>query len=445
MSGESGRRLYLAAGSVLATQAAVGAASLATTPFIIHYEGVERFGLFSLVVSAQVVVALSDLGVANTVLTGYPKAAAAGDRLTAQQLVQQALARCIRIAAAIAAFAAAVAIAPLPWKALLHTASVPASDVRSSVAVLLGCTALNVVGLVAFKLRQAQGHSGSAAAVVGVASLVGIGTTVVAAWLHAPVELLVATTLLPIALSRLWLIVPSRLAMRSLAQRQASGAIDVEGRGHAAFFAFVQLVAVFAYEIDQVIVATVSGVRQVAMYAVVAKVASVALLVMGAVATPLWPYLSAAIARRDAIAATRAVVQSVAGLGVVAATLVASWSLWGDTIWRFVGNGRLHPSRFLVAGFSILLLLRAVDTVSSTYLNAVPVVRFQVICATAVLVTNVPTSILLVQRYGAAGAVWGSVATQLPCVSVPYLVRLRQHLRMLQTSSTPLPVATKET
>lgn len=417
--------------AVLVGQAAPGVIAIAATPAIIANAGVEAFGLYSLVLSSQVIVAISDLGAANTLLTEVPKALEAEDHERAAVVVRHALRLSSRMAAALACTAALALAVPVPWASFTGIPSALEGTTSRAFGALLLCTALNVVGAVFFKLRQAEGRAAGAFIFQGVGALTGGLLTIIGAQHGLGVASLVLCTLAPPALARLLLASRTDLLVSPPAAPTRQDGLNQR----AAFFAYMQLAAVLAYQIDQLLLGALSDLHQVARYSLVARPIGVGLLVMGVVSTLLWPYLSAAVARHDSLAIRRVMRESFSLLSAVSLAVGLTCLLFGEPIWRILSGDQITPTFALVAGFTIMLVLRGIDSVTATFLNSIPVVAFQVRTATMVLVGNVAVTTVLILHYGAAGAVWGTVLTQAPIVTVPYLLRGRAELRKIDVRS----------
>lgn len=104
---------------------------------------------------------------------------------------------------------------------------------------------------------------------------------------------------------------------------------------------------------------------------------------------------------------------------------------FGPLLWPILGGGVVYPSAALVAGFAGLILTKAIDNVTGPVLNAVPGIRMQVV-SSALLVGNVGLTIVLSLRYGAAGAIWGTVLAQVPIITVPYVLRARAEANRIE-------------
>jgi O-antigen/teichoic acid export membrane protein len=120
---------------------------------------------------------------------------------------------------------------------------------------------------------------------------------------------------------------------------------------------------------------------------------------------------------------------------VVGAVVFVSF---GGSIVRAWSRGEVTPSRGLLAGLGLWLLLGSAGSALAMFLNAAHVVRLQVICASAMALANIALSIFLTRRIGVAGLIWGTVISYTAFVVVPYAVlvpRLVVRLRETSTST----------
>ena len=405
--------------------------AIVVTPALLATLGLQGFGLYSLIVSGQVLTSLTDLGTANTLLTEVPKAVHRRDRSAVVDVVRHAVRVACTAAVVLLLLGAAALLAGPSLARSLATDAASSTQVARAVAVLCLALGLSVVGTVALRLRQAQGHEISAWLTVGGVGAAAYGSLPLLAWAGAGVEVLVAATVLPPALGRLALWPAALHEVHALPVGQPTEVVPALGRSlgrQSGLYAYLQVTSLVAYQLDQFVLSVAAGLEAVAEYAIVARVAGAAFLVCNAIATPVWPRLAAAAAARDGAAMRHCLRFSfTASLGAATVMLVLVAAL-GDVLWSSLSSGTFLPSTGLLVGFGLAVVLRAVDSTTAVFLNAIPVIRFQVVVATLVLVTNPLCSFVLSARYGASGAVWGTVLTQAPLVTAPYLLRMRRHL-----------------
>jgi O-antigen/teichoic acid export membrane protein len=70
-------------------------------------------------------------------------------------------------------------------------------------------------------------------------------------------------------------------------------------------------------------------------------------------------------------------------------------------------------------------------------LNGANVIGFQAVCSILMAIANVTISVLLVQRIGVSGAVYGSVISQLVFIMIPETWYMRRVLRRLEAQPAP--------
>ena len=103
--------------------------------------------------------------------------------------------------------------------------------------------------------------------------------------------------------------------------------------------------------------------------------------------------------------------------GICSVIVVAA----GPWLLRLWVGGKVVPVCPLLLGLGIWTVLWAIGNALAMFLNGANVVRFQVIIALAMAALAVLLKIVLTQRIGLSGIVWGTViafvlAVLLPCV-----------------------------
>ena len=431
----SSSRLLNSGAGVVAGQAAQGIVSLVAAPIIISNAGAQIFGLYSAIISTQIVGALADLGTANTVLTEVPKALARGDVRGARSTVMYAL----KLASVLSLVVTMLAFLLYRFGDsvvgdLLNAPQDLAASAHLGVSAALLCVAGNLVGSVFFKLRQAQGFVGAAFLCQGFAAAIGGLATIAASYARLPVWVLILTTLGPPAVARIGLALPGLRSLRGCERTAADGPVGGSkpalGR-LTLYFTYIQLVGVLAYSIDQLLLARLTNLGEVAEYALVSRVAAPATVVASAIGAVLWPEFGDAIQRRQG-ARVQAIVNRCLRVLVPGAVLCgAGLIVVGPFLWPVLGRGAVYPAAGLVVGFAGLILTRVIDNVTTPVLNAIPIIGMQVLCSSLLLLVNVGLTVVLSLRYGAAGAIWGTVVSQVPIVTVPYLIRARREIRSI--------------
>ena len=104
----------------------------------------------------------------------------------------------------------------------------------------------------------------------------------------------------------------------------------------------------------------------------------------------------------------------------IAITLTA----FGNPIARFWVGPEIDPSLLLLGSLGVWTLINALTGPLAMFLNGIGVVRFQVVCSTAMAIMNIALSIILTHYIGVAGVVLGSVISMTICVLIPIFLYL---------------------
>jgi len=193
-------------------------------------------------------------------------------------------------------------------------------------------------------------------------------------------------------------------------------------------FLVLQVAMAVAFESDTIVLAQILGAAAVATFAVTFKLFMIGPMLLGFVLMPLWPAYADALARGDGMWVRRtlrwtmtlafAVTVPVSAILLVAGTpLIHAWA--GDSI---------TPPTDLKVALAVWTVLLGISGALAMFLNGVGAIRFQAICATAMMVTNIVLSIALTKAVGMEGVVLGSIAAQTVCTLVPCSIYARRVL-----------------
>ena len=438
LEGRSAERYRrIAWSSLLATVARVVglATSFISVPLVIGYLGSERYGMWITMSSLVAALGPLDLGIGLGLLTVVSDAHGRDDRAAARRAISTAAAMLMLIAG-VSAVVFALAFPAIPWAGVFNVVSpTAAAEAGPASAVLFAAFALGLpLGLVGqVQLAYQSGYISSAWAIVG-----NLGSLVA---LILVIHLRGSLPALVVALTGVGL-VAAVLNGWFLFRRQRPWLMprrhDVElstGRSllrTGALFLVLQLAGLAGYQLDNLVIAQILGARMVQEYAVPAKLFALAPTLLSFALTPLWPAYRESLARGDGGWVRRTLRRSILLAAVINIpsslflVLVAPWLL---QVW--VGPA-VHPTLLLLVGLGLWSILNTLNGPFAMLLNGANVVGFQAACAVAMAVTNVTISILLVQRIGVSGAVWGSVIAQIAFVLLPDLWYVRRLLRRLQ-------------
>jgi O-antigen/teichoic acid export membrane protein len=197
----------------------------------------------------------------------------------------------------------------------------------------------------------------------------------------------------------------------------------------------LQIAGLVAYSLDNVVIAQIMGADAVKQYAIPTKLFVLAPTLMSFVLIPLWPAYRESMARGDAAWVKRTLRRSIilASLVNIPSTVVLVLAgPWIIQIW--VPALDLQPTMLLMLGLGTWTIMNSLNGPFAMLLNGANVIGFQATCAVFMAIANVTISILLVQRIGVSGAVYGSVIAQIVFILIPNIWYLRRLLRRLATS-----------
>ena len=414
--------------------------------FGIDHGGNDRYGIWLQMSSFVAALGPLDLGIGLGLLTIVSDAYGRDDREAARRAISTAAAM-LSLIGALVIVVFGIAYFTVPWAGVFAVHTEPAmSEAGPAAAVLLGAFALGlplgIVGTV--QLAHQTGYISSAWAIVG--NLGSFVALVVIIALHGSLPLLVLGMTcvgLPVAFLNGWFLFRRHRPwlmprLRDVHLRTAGPLLKT-----GAFFVVLQIAGLVAYSLDNVVIAQIMGAGAVKEYAVPTKLFILAPTLLSFVLVPLWPAYRESMARGDAAWVKRTLRRSIILAALVNIPSTVVLVIAGPSIIQvWAPQLHLQPTMILMLGLGTWTILNTLNGPFSMLLNGANIIAFQAACAVLMAVANVTISILLVQRIGVSGAVWGSVIAQLFFVLIPQVWYVRRLLRRFSTShSEAVPVS----
>ena len=412
ISKERYRRIALATLSSAASKGVSLLTMLVSVPLTIKYLGPDRFGLWMTITSLMALVAFTDFGIHNGLLSAIAEANGKGDVKLAQKYVSNGFFMLLGVALVVlAAFACVYRF--VPWPRLFNVASELATkESGPALARFVGCTALGMpIGVVQrVQLGYQEGFASNLWQIAG--NLLGLGALFLAVQLKAGLPWLVfAVAGTPVLVTLLnWLhyfcvCQPALLPRFLLVDWRVARRLMNTG-----FILFLlQILALNWYYTDNLIIAQILGSSAVAGYATVQRLMSITMVAQFFI-LPLWPAYGEAIARSDFSWARKTLVRAL----VWSAALTVSFSVpvlaFGKSIVDSWTGGEYDPPYSLLFGWVILNALVIVAGNLSSLLVHGETLRKQVPFYTAASIVSLGLKILFAWQFGVAGVVWGAVA-----------------------------------
>lgn len=413
------------------------AVSLVSVPIALHYLGSDRYGLWLAITSALALVGFADLGIGAGLLNAVAVAHGGDDRERMHEVVTSAIVLLTGIAVTLGLLFAIVF--PFVSWASLFNVSTPraASEAGPAVAVFATCFLVGIPLAVVDRVQSGLQEGFVSAIWVAVGALLGLAGLFVgrALGVSLPVLLALVVGAAPAAslLNGVVLFAVRKRWLRPSLRRVSWPAMKILLRSGLLFLVLQMAVAV-AYDSDLLIVAQIRGSHVVPQLAVPMKLFSIAPLLLGFVLMALWPAYGEARVRGD-MAWIHSTLRRSMILGLlITVPLSLFLVLFGTPLAHAWVGSAVTPSPALLVGLGIWIVMNAIGGPIAVLLNGLNVLGFQAVCGVIMAIVNAILSILLVQRIGVPGAIYGSIIAQAVCVIGPTWFYARRTLAGLASS-----------
>lgn len=433
----------LGAGTGLQVATIVGA--LLSLPFVTRALTTAEYGVLATVTGFVVLLGFADLGVGSALTTRLAEAEGSDHKTRVDELVSSALAAVFGAAGLVLAVGVPATFL-LPWQRLLGAEEIAESALRACILVLVGSTALTIVGSLGKSALYGIQRGSAANHWLVAATLAGAGCSILVALFGAPLWVFaMATVGAPAAVSLAcawWALRYTELRVRP--RREWVSRTELRSlAGTGGWFFAIALGGALGYQTDSVVVASILGASAAGVYNVALRVLGLVTQSVYPALMQLWPAFTEALGRSDlhwirsrfwwwsALAGSAAAVVST-GLVIFGPYLIGIW-LTED----------LAPPRALLAAFGVWTTYTIALAPLFFLLNAIGRVRAHALMAIATALANVPLSILLTHVIGISGPIFASLLASTICAALPAALAVRPVLSgaILLSGSPVGPVA----
>jgi O-antigen/teichoic acid export membrane protein len=192
--------------------------------------------------------------------------------------------------------------------------------------------------------------------------------------------------------------------------------------GTGSLFLVLQITSSIQMSADNIIISNMIGPSAVTRYAVCMQLFMVVPMAMGLLWAPLWPAYREAIASGDVDWVKRVFIKSLKFALLIGLTCAVTLCLFAEYIIQLWVGDELVPSILLVIGCGIWLILSMVGGALAVFLNALQLMKIQILTAVAAGVVNIIVSIFLIKYIGILGAIYGSIIAYILCAVIPCLI-----------------------
>ncbi|MDW5267880.1 MULTISPECIES: lipopolysaccharide biosynthesis protein [Acidobacteriaceae] len=418
-------RILHGGASALVSRGVALLVSAITLPLTIRYLGPLQYGIWITISTTVVMLAVMDLGIANTLTNMISQAYAHDDRGAAQRYYATAFWSSVSISTVLGLIA--LMLWPhMNWGDLFHLQN-PAliHEVSLCVAIALGffllSLPLNLVHRILSGYQQTQITNyftlmSNILSLIVIVTVIKLRGSLVTLMLMYSCALLFGNVLLNIWVNlwdRPWLMPSPRFIRRAVVS-------DLMSTGMGFFV--LQLAGIVVFNSDNLIITHYLGAADVTPYSVTWRLAGYAAVLQTAVLPSLWPAYAEAYARGEYGWVRRMFWNTVkVAMGAVAiAVLILSF--FGQWLIRWYAGPAAVPTALLLFAICAWTLLCAGMELQACLLAAINRIKVQGILSVFAAALNIVLSIYLVKRLGSLGVILGTILSYLLILVVPQTV-----------------------
>ncbi len=423
-----------------ASMAAAGAkfigilTALISVPLTLGYLGPERYGMWMTISAIIAMLGFADLGIGNGVLSAIARASGKNDHKAIRDTVANGFCILSLISIIILLLFAAI-YSFVPWHSLFNVKSpIAVAESGLVVGVLILCFSMNLTFGMVQKVQMGMQKGFLADLWEMVGSVTGLIGVLLAIWLEAglpwlalammgaPVLIRLVNTVIFFGFQCKW----SRPSWRFVSATNMKTIVGV-----GSLFFVLQVAVAVGYQSDNIVIAQVLNAEAVATYAVTMKIFSLPTMVVGFILMPLWPAYGEAFSRGDIGWIRRTFRRSVWLSLLINVPITFALVLWGRDIIKMWAGTEVIPSFELLVGMGLWVMVTVFGGTFSVLLNGLHIIKFQVVCAILMAVSNIFLSIYLTQKMGIAGAIYGSVLSVVIFIILPSFIYIPRLLRSI--------------
>jgi len=436
-SRERYRRITFTAVSSCLARATSLLAMLVSVRLIVNHFGTERYALWATITSTVTLLVFADFGIGNGLLNAISESDGKDDQEAAISYVSTAFFVLLAVAL-FAAFSLWFSYPFVPWARIFNlTSPVARQEAGPAAAIFILCFLAQLpLGVVQrIQLGLQEGFITQMWSAAG--NLLGLLGLLVVIRFHAGLPLLVLAVAGAPVLANLLNAATVFGVQRPWLRPHLDHISGAAARRilHLGFLFFIlQIAGAVSYQTDNLIIAQVLGATAVAQYAVPFRLFAMIPAVLSMVFVPLWPAYAEASARGDVGWVKSALRRSMLlGVAVAVPANVLLIALGRPLIRLWIGP-QIVPSLLLLVGLATWAVLMGVSGPLAAFLNGIGVIRMQAICCVLMAVSNVLLSIYLTRHIGVSGVIYGSIASQIVFVFIPYFWYLPRLLSAVGSS-----------
>jgi O-antigen/teichoic acid export membrane protein len=424
-------RLLKGSASAIAARLTAVAANAVIVPLTLRYLGKEQYGLWITINATVLMLAMLDLGIANTLTNHISRAFAEGSEATAKRFYATAF-----WATASGCAGAGVVLGVnwhlIPWNVIFRFNDVSLSKQASE------CAAISVTYLlISLPLTLANKVLGGyqrvpvANAFATVNSVLGLAAMILVIRARGTIVHLMAAYCMAMLtgaiLLNLWMALFHRPRILPTLRGVSRGAAR-ELLGHGILFFALQVSGIIIFSSDNFVIAHYLGTAQVTPYSITWRFVSYSAVLQSFLIPSLWPAFSEAYVKAELTwirSAFRRYMRATFVVSAISALMLGSLGRWMIGVWAAPAA---VPSPVLLWCMCFWNVLLSITVSQAVLLAATQRLQIQAISSALAAILNLALSIILVQRIGTIGVLLGTIASYLLLVVVPQTWEVRRIL-----------------
>lgn len=394
---------------------------LITMPWTVTYLGQERFGIWMAASSIVLLISLVEGGVSSALVTATSRAHAIGDFQRIRHLIASAFALLIPVAIGFLAVVALIAIWT-DWASLFKIKStIGAAEAPQVFFTIAAITAISFFVNVGTMVRTGLQQIPLVSLWEVLGKLIALPALAIAIMLKMGTPWLVGALFgVPIVISGIGVIQffasnpVYRPRLYDASWEYSRGLLHGGGAFTAATFAYL-----IAISSDQFLIAAIVSADAVTSYSILSRLFAIPFLLTSFVFFAQWPAYASSMARGDEIWVFRSFYRTL--VAAIAFSLLLTLILIGflEKILDLWMGQDIHTPALLVWGMGIYAVLSVAEAAIRHLLFALDARKELIGISVAMVLINVPLTIVLLHSIGVAGAVLATDIAYFCCIIIP--------------------------
>ena len=421
-SDERYRRAAITSTANLLSRGLAMGVMILTVGLTLPYLGAERFGVWMTIAGFTGILSFLDLGVGNALTNKVAHAATLEDRHALSGLISGGLGFLFVVGVCVVLILILLTYL-LPWEILIKVKDeslyIELQQVLLLFCILFGMQVVsNGFHRVFAGLQRAfESH---------LISAIGSGVSLICILMVANAKggllLLLASTFGIQVIVGFFLIFMLRrmgyLDMKNLLEKIKKTTPELLQTG--SLFLILQIGVMISSGIDILLISSVLGAEQVAIFAVVQRLFQFSTQPLGILNAPLWSAYADADARREKKFIKKTLILSLKNTGIFATTAAVFLIIFGDIIISAWTNKAIQAPILLLIAYGVWAIFEAVGNALGVFLNGCGIIRPQVVNVIIFSVISIFVKFYALKYYGVEAMIFGLIFSYTLVTAIMY-------------------------